>query len=168
VTPAASSSTTPDRCLQLAPRCVRSRTSARAHLLADRAEIAGRADTIELVHKLATIFYQLGKAYVLAGTDPDYLRTRVFEAAVDVEPTQTSGRGFVDGVVLSGKGEQAGGVDWQQARSMLNGRLKEITSPVEKGRRLLEEAVAADPGTKRRASTSPICTRRKARSWSPP
>jgi tetratricopeptide (TPR) repeat protein len=108
-------------------------------------ELAGRATTIELVHKLASIFYQLGKAYVLAGTDPDYLRTRVFEAAVDVEPAQTQGRGFVDGVLMSGKSDETKGVDWQHARSMLNGRLKEIESPIEKGRRLLEEAVSADP-----------------------
>lgn len=109
------------------------------------AELAGSVNRIELVHKLASIFYQLGKAYVLAGTDPDYLRTRVFEAAVEVEPTQTSGRGFVDGVLLSGKSAEVGGVDWQFARSMLNGRLKEIESPLEKGRRLLEEAVGSDP-----------------------
>jgi hypothetical protein len=63
-----------------APRRVRpERLLARISSLTG-AEIAGRADTIELVHKLATIFYQLGKAYVLAGTDPDYLRMRVFEA----------------------------------------------------------------------------------------
>lgn len=109
------------------------------------AELAGRASAIELVHKLASIFYQLGKAYVLAGTDPDYLRTRVFESAVDVEPIQTQGRGFVDGVLLSGKGETAEGVDWQAARSILNGRLKEIQGPIEKGRRLLEEAISSDP-----------------------
>lgn len=120
-------------------------------------EIAGGATAIELVHKLATIFYQLGKAYVLTGVDPDWLRTRVFEKAVEVEPAQTRGRGFVDGVLL-GKTDGAddengapsrslgfGRVDWRQARAMLNGRLKEIVSPSEKGRRLLEEALAADP-----------------------
>lgn len=135
-------------------------------------ELAGGATAIELVHKLATIFYQLGKAYVLTGVDPDWLRTRVFEKAVEVEPLQTRGRGFVDGVLL-GKSDdlQADGgpqssasdegdfdegdsgasrlglnrVDWRHARAMLNGRLKEIVSPVEKGRRLLEEALAADP-----------------------
>ena len=39
------------------------------------------AETADLVHRLATVFYQLGKAYVLAATDPDF-RTRVFEAAI--------------------------------------------------------------------------------------
>lgn len=109
------------------------------------AELAGRASTIEMVHQLASIFYQLGKAYVLAGTDPDYLRTRVFESAVEVEPLQTQGRGFVDGVLLSGRDSELGGVDWQHARAMFNGRLKEIQTPIEKGRRLLEEAVSSDP-----------------------
>lgn len=137
-------------------------------------ELAGGATAIELVHKLATIFYQLGKAYVLTGVDPDWLRTRVFEKAVEVEPTQTRGRGFVDGVLLgrtgggaevgaeAGADDGAGGgtdgddgagasrfgtgrVDWRHARAMLNGRLKEIATPAEKGRRLLEEALAADP-----------------------
>jgi tetratricopeptide (TPR) repeat protein len=107
------------------------------------ADLMEQARGIELVHRLATIFYQLGKAYVLAALDPDY-RTRVFEAAVPIEKTQTQGRGFVDGV-LHGNAEAASGVDWRTARSLLNGRLKKIDSPLEKGRKLLEEAVAADP-----------------------
>ncbi|MBI5432119.1 MAG: hypothetical protein HZA52_04735 [Planctomycetes bacterium] len=107
------------------------------------ADLVEQARGIELVHRLATIFYQLGKAYVLAALDPDY-RTRVFEAAVPIEKTQTQGRGFVDGVVHGGTAH-AGGVDWKSARSILNGRLKKIDGPLEKGRKLLEEAIAADP-----------------------
>lgn len=115
------------------------------------AEFAEEVRGIELVHRLATIFYQLGKAYVLAALDPDY-RTRVFEAALPIETTQTQGRGFVDGVLHGREGDATrsgdaplGGVDWRSARSMLNGRLKRIESPLEKGRKLLEEAIAADP-----------------------
>ncbi|MCE9593115.1 MAG: hypothetical protein K8S98_02880 [Planctomycetes bacterium] len=110
------------------------------------ADLVEQARGIELVHRLATIFYQLGKAYVLSALDPDY-RTRVFEAAVPIEKTQTQGRGFVDGVLHGNGGGDGGGngVDWQTARSLLNGRLKKIDSPLEKGRKLLEEAVAADP-----------------------
>lgn len=104
---------------------------------------ANAVEGIDLVHRLATIFYQLGKAYVLAAIDPDY-RERVFETAVPVDATQARGRGFVDGVVMNGK-EDAGGLDWKRARSMLNGKLERIQSPLEKGRRLLEEAVATDP-----------------------
>jgi len=120
------------------------RLFARLAMLTGAAPIG--ADTIEgidLVHRLATIFYQLGKAYVLAAIDPDY-RERVFEAAVPVESTQVHGRGFVDGVLMNGK-DAAGGLDWNRARSMLNGRLEKIESPLEKGRRLLEEAIASDP-----------------------
>lgn len=105
-------------------------------------ELTREVEGIDLVHRLATIFYRLGKAYVLAATDPGY-RERVFEEAVPVTPTQTRARGFVDGV-LSGGQDRAGGVDWAHARSMLNGRLERIESPLEKGRKLLEEAVAAD------------------------
>ena len=101
------------------------------------------AEGIDLVHRLATVFYQLGKSYVLAAIDPGY-RERVFEAAVPVDPTQARGRGFVDGVLLEGKGK-TGGLDWRRARAMLNGRLEKIESPLEKGRRLLEEAIATDP-----------------------
>lgn len=97
----------------------------------------------DLVHRLATVFYQLGKAYVLTAVDPGF-KTRVFEKAVQVSSTQTRGRGFVDGVLASGRGE-TGGLDWAEARHMLNGRLEKIEHPLEKGRRLLEEAVAADP-----------------------
>ena len=97
----------------------------------------------ELVHRLSTVFYQLGKAYVLAGADPDF-KTRIFEKAAQVASLQTRGRGFVDGVLASGRAG-VGGIDWSEARHMLNGRLEKIESPLEKGRRLLEEAVAADP-----------------------
>ncbi len=107
------------------------------------AQMRDEAESIDLVHRLATVFYQLGKAYVIAAIDPGY-REKLFEAAVPVETTQSRGRGFVDGVLLNGK-ERAGGLDWQRARSMLNGRLERIESPLEKGRRLLEEAVASDP-----------------------
>ena len=100
-------------------------------------------ENIDLVHRLATMFYQLGKAYVLAAIDTGY-RERVFEASVPLESTQNRGRGFVDGVLLQGKGK-SGGLDWQRARAMLNGRLERIESPLEKGRRLLEEAIRADP-----------------------
>ncbi len=107
------------------------------------AEAAAAAEGIDLVHRLATIFYQLGKAYVLAAIDAGY-RERVFEATVAVGEFQTRGRGFVDGLLLEGK-EGAGGLDWKRARAMLNGRLEKIESPLEKGRRLLSEAIATDP-----------------------
>ena len=106
-------------------------------------QLAADAEAIDLVHRLATVFYQLGKSYVLAAIDPDF-RTRVFEASMPVVETKNQGRGFVDGVMINGEG-RIGGVDWQQARHMLNGRLERIESPMEKGRRLLDEALAADP-----------------------
>lgn len=107
------------------------------------AEISATVEGIDLVHRLATVFYQLGKAYVLASIDPGY-RERVFETAVAVGDVQTRGRGFVDGVLLEGK-TRAGGLDWKRARAMLNGKLEKIESPLEKGRRLLEEAITTDP-----------------------
>jgi len=106
-------------------------------------EIAEGAVSIDLAHRLATIFYQLGKAYTLAAIDPSF-RERVFEKTVPVATTKNRGRGFVDGVVAGGKGE-FGNVDWRQARHMLNGRLERIDHPLEKGRRLLNEAVGVDP-----------------------
>jgi tetratricopeptide (TPR) repeat protein len=106
-------------------------------------EMNEAAESIGLVHRLATIFYQLGKAYVLAAIDPGY-RERVFESAVPLGSTQVRGRGFVDGVLLEGK-DRGGNLDWQRARAMLNGKLERIESPLEKGRRLLEEAIATDP-----------------------
>ena len=105
-------------------------------------DLAQEAEAIGLVQRLATIFYQLGKAYLLSAVDPNY-KTRVFESAVPVEAAQTQGRGFVDGVLNSGR--PGGQVDWVHARHMLNGRLKEIEEPIEKARRLLDEAIASDP-----------------------
>ncbi|MFT7484583.1 MAG: tetratricopeptide (TPR) repeat protein [Candidatus Paceibacteria bacterium] len=112
------------------------------------AELQADAEAVDLVHRLATVFYQLGKSYILAAIDPGF-RTRIFEATVCVVETKDQGRGFVDGVLLRGTDETApkriGGLDWQEARHMLNGRLERIESPLEKGRRLLDEALSADP-----------------------
>lgn len=99
-------------------------------------------EKIDLVHRLSKIFYQLGKAYVLNAIDPDF-RVRVFEKAVEVGSVKTQGRGFVDGVLESGRGSGCG-LDWQHARHMLNGKLEKITDPMDKGRKLLEEAVTSD------------------------
>ena len=107
------------------------------------ADFQAEVQSIASVSQLATIFYKLGKAYTLMATDPDW-RTRVFEKAVPVEPTQSHGRRFVDDVLESGE-NRLGGVDWSQARHWLNGKLAEIQSPLEKGRRLLLEALEADP-----------------------
>lgn len=106
-------------------------------------DVADEVESIELVCKLAQVFYQLGKAYVLTAIDPNY-RTQVFEDAVPLESTRTKARGFVDGVLQSGRGQSVG-VDWRHARHMFNGRLSEIDGPLDKGKRLLREAVAADP-----------------------
>jgi tetratricopeptide (TPR) repeat protein len=138
-------------------------------------EIAKAAMNIDLAHRLATIFYQLGKAYILADIDGAGFRERVFEAAVPVSDAKTQGRGFVDGVVASGRvdcdpkngdpkngdpkngnqgdvdsppGEPSpwgGRSDWMEARHLLNGRLEKIGDPLEKGRRLLGQSIEIDP-----------------------
>ena len=129
-------------------------------------EIARAAENVDLAHRLATIFYQLGKAYTLSAVDAEAFRNRVFEAAVPVDDTKTRGRGFVDGVVGSGRLDHDGveefdGTsfdtassttsrwrqrrrDWEEARHLLNGRLDKIEDPLEKGRRLLEQAIEVD------------------------
>jgi len=130
-------------------------------------EIASAAENIDLAHRLATIFYQLGKAYTIAALEPTEFRERIFEAAVPVHETKTRGRGFVDGVVAGGReaqtqdlaqdhdlaqgpGEEGGSilggrVDWTEARHLLNGRLEQIADPIEKGKRLLDQAIEIDP-----------------------
>lgn len=117
-------------------------------------EIARAAENIDLAHRLATIFYQLGKAYTISAIDPEAFRERVFERAVPLDQTKTRGRGFVDGVVESGRADQSsspsgeawgGRDDWTRARHLLNGRLEQIADPMEKGRRLLEQAIEIDP-----------------------
>lgn len=115
--------------------------------LAERfAILVGRAgedvDVSELVHKLATIFYQVGKAYLLLELRPE--RTSIFEEAVKIEDARARGRGFVDGVVARGS-DGLGGVDWTSARGMLNGKLSRVEGALAKGRRLIEEALNIDP-----------------------
>ena len=105
-------------------------------------EAARAAESVDLVHALATIFYQLGKAYVVAAVDPGW-REKIFEAVVPIAAKQGEGRGFVDGVLRGGR--QAGTrLDWTRARAMFNGRLERLESPLEKGRKLLEEALDCD------------------------
>jgi len=93
----------------------------------------------EAVHKLASIFYQLGKAYALNAIDPDF-RTRVFEKAVAIEPTRARGRGYVDGMAARG----GSGLDWHGKRHLLNGSLERIEKPIEKARKLLQECLALE------------------------
>lgn len=125
-------------------------------------DLTAEAESADLVHRLATIFYQLGKAYVLTAIEPEAFAERVFETAVPVETTKIHGRGFVDGVLMrdgqaeagpadAGQGapeahtrSESGGVDWQGARHMFNGRLERIEDPLEKGRRLLDQALEVD------------------------
>ncbi len=104
---------------------------------------SGEVERIELVQKLVTVFYKLGKAYVLSAVGPG-AKVHVFEKAVQVGTYQAQGRGFVDGVLQRGRTD-VGGLDWADARGMLNGKLERIADPMEKGRRLLEEALAVDP-----------------------
>lgn len=103
-----------------------------------------RVEEIDLVHRLATIFYSLGKAYVLAALDPASFRERVFEAAAPIHATRTSGRGFVDGVLKGGRSD-GHRVDWGDARRSLNGRLERLEDPINKGLHLLQQALATDP-----------------------
>jgi tetratricopeptide (TPR) repeat protein len=116
-------------------------------------DFAAMTETIDLSHRLATIFYQLGKAYVLTAIEPEAFQQRVFERVVPIEATRSEGRGFVDGVMargerVAGTGPATGhgaALDWRAARSLFNGRLEQIADPLEKGRRLLEQAVETDP-----------------------
>jgi len=108
----------------------------------DLADLTSEARTADLTHRLATIFYQLGKAYVLAAIDPGF-RERIFEQAVPLDETQSRGRGFVDGVVAGSRESERS--EWREARHMLNGRLEQIQDPLDKGRRLLEEALGVEP-----------------------
>ncbi|HKX45531.1 MAG TPA: hypothetical protein VJP77_02420 [Planctomycetota bacterium] len=96
----------------------------------------------QLVHRLASIFYQLGKAYALSAIDPGY-RQRVFERAVAIDATRARARGFIDGVAA--RGEEPGGLGWGSRRHLLNGALERIESPLEKARRLLEESLEVEP-----------------------
>lgn len=105
-------------------------------------EAARAAESVDLVHSLATIFYQLGKAYVVAAFDPGW-REKIFEAVLPIAATQGQGRGFVDGVLRCER-QSTARLDWTRARAMFNGRLERIESPLEKGRKLLEEALGVD------------------------
>ncbi|MDA1265973.1 MAG: hypothetical protein O2816_12905 [Planctomycetota bacterium] len=122
------------------PERLEARMAMMTGALLGEGEMVAEAARADVVHRLATIFYQLGKAYVLAGVDGDGFRERVFEASVEVDDAKTSGRGFVDGVLLSGKDARTN-LNWRQARHLLNGRLEKIADPLEKGERLLMQAL---------------------------
>ncbi|MEZ6019838.1 MAG: hypothetical protein R3F17_06960 [Planctomycetota bacterium] len=117
------------------------RISARIAMLAGDGEDPA---ALGLNRRLAAIFYQLGKAYVLSAVDPDRFREQVFQDAVPIRSTKNSGRGFVDGV-LSGGRSGIDGDRWAEARHLFNGRLERIQDPIEKGVRLLEQALDVEP-----------------------
>ena len=106
--------------------------------------ILKEVEEIDLVHRLATIFYSLGKAYILNALNPESFWQRVFEESVPIETTRTTGRGFVDGVLKGGRSDQHR-VNWREARHYLNGRLERVEDPMTKGLHLLDQALATDP-----------------------
>ena len=126
------------------PERLEARIATLAGVVPAGAEAVSEAEKLDLIHRLATIFYQLGKAYVLAAIKPETFCEPVFENPVPVADAQAKGRGFVDGVLLTGKAVRTG-LDWRQARHMLNGRLERIAEPLEKGRRLLLQALETEP-----------------------
>lgn len=97
----------------------------------------------QLAHRLAVVFYQVGKAYVLTGCDPDW-RQRVFERPVEVDHERASARGFVDGIAERAEGARVAGLDWASKRHLLNGTLERIEEPYAKARRMLEECLAIE------------------------
>jgi tetratricopeptide (TPR) repeat protein len=104
-------------------------------------------ETRQLVHRLASIFYQVGKAYALSAFDPDW-RQRVFERAVSVEAARSHGRGFIDGIAARqavGPSNQFGQVAWHHKRHLLNGLLERIERPADKAKRMLEECLKVEP-----------------------
>ncbi|MBI1382139.1 MAG: tetratricopeptide repeat protein [Planctomycetaceae bacterium] len=103
----------------------------------------GALESRLLVHKLATVFYQLGKAYVLTAIDEGY-RQRVFEPAVSVERERSLGRGFIDGVAAASGQRSAAHIDWREKRHVLNGTLERLPRPEDKARRLLEECLEVE------------------------
>ncbi|MFT5197842.1 MAG: tetratricopeptide (TPR) repeat protein [Planctomycetota bacterium] len=115
-----------------------SRISARIAMMAG--ELEEGQESQQLNRRLATIFYQLGKAYVLSAVDFDSFREHVFADAVPIAQTKTTGRGFVDGVLIGGRAG-SGQQDWTEARHLFNGRLEKIEKPMEKGVRLLEQVL---------------------------
>ncbi len=106
------------------------------------AGLPANMETRQLLHRLATIFYQLGKAYTLAGTDADW-RQRVFERAISIDTGSQRGRGFFETVEEADRAS-LGGVDWRSKRNVLNGVLDSIEAPLKKARRLLEESLALE------------------------
>jgi tetratricopeptide (TPR) repeat protein len=109
--------------------------------------IPGDLETRQLVHRLASIFYQVGKAYALSAFDPDW-RQRVFERAVSVEAARSQGRGFIDGIAArqsSEEGARFGQIEWHKKRHLLNGLLERIERPADKAKRMLEECLKVEP-----------------------
>ncbi len=136
-------------------RCARMhRDLADPHRISARiAMLAGESDTahglpsglpdpevLGLDRKLANIFYQLGKAYILSALDPNRFQALVFSAAVPIRTTKSQGRGFVDQALQGDQlGDQA--PRWAEARHLFNGRLERIEDPIQKGIKLLEQAL---------------------------
>ena len=99
----------------------------------------------ETFRRLAGIFYELGKAYLLLGSDPKFV-TEVFHEPVQVVAAKNQGRGYVDAIIE--KGEQSlveQDYDWIEARHLLNGALADVEDNLTRGRVLIEEALILRP-----------------------
>jgi tetratricopeptide (TPR) repeat protein len=99
--------------------------------------------------RLAEVLYQLGRAYVLLTVNPAFFRI-LSKEPVPIPEFRLRGRAILDGVSggqdapLDEDGQPMAG--FAEARELLDGRLDSEQDNLEKGRKLLEEALLLDPG----------------------
>lgn len=103
------------------------------------------ADTKSHLRRLAAIYFQLGKAYLMFSLDKKF-QCRLLDEPVTIPDYKVRGRHFVEKVLHARSGEGIfRGYDWVKARYLLNGRLENDADNLEKGKLLLDESLVVRP-----------------------
>lgn len=102
-------------------------------------------DTKSHLRRLAAIYFQLGKAYLMLVLDKKF-QCRLLDEPVTIPEYKVRGRHFVEKVIHGRTGEGIfRSYDWIKARYLLNGRLDSDGENLEKGKLLLDEALVVRP-----------------------
>lgn len=118
---------------------------ARVLSMLENTKLFPSGDTKTHLRRLAAVYFQLGKAYVMLALDKKF-QFRLLNEPVAIPDYKMRGRHFVERMLHARSGEGVfRGYDWVKARYLLNGRLDCDGENLEKGKLLLDESIVVRP-----------------------
>jgi len=109
----------------------------------DGAGAQNPAQGAQASRKLALVFYELGKAYVLVSISPSF-RREVSSEPLPILSCRSRGQKLLDSYLGADRPRARGEKRWNEVRNLLKGRLGDEKESLRKGIRILEESLELD------------------------